>query len=155
MTDSVLSNLIMPFFGVILVIFLAYWGTKWLSKKYRRICSGKYMKIMERVALGQDKSLVLVEMSDKIYFLAVSAKGVETISVLAHDQVKELPVIERNQAEFSQILADMIKKQPPLGGLFKGLHQDKTDLAKKRNFFGGFLKGYLRDKNDKHDRNKL
>jgi flagellar biogenesis protein FliO len=58
----------MQFLGVLFIIFLAYVGTKWISKKYSNISSGNQMKVLERISLGQDKSIVLV-LSEKRYLL--------------------------------------------------------------------------------------
>ena len=74
------ASLLVPFILVIFVIFAAYLGTKFISQKYAKISSGKHLRIIERVALGQDKSLVLVRINKKIYLLGVSGKGVNVVS---------------------------------------------------------------------------
>ncbi len=114
MGDNLFTGLLMPFLGVLFIIFLAYWGTRWLSKKYNRICTGKYIKILERVALGQDKSLVLMEMAEKTYLLGVSPKGIDAISVFEEGQIKEPLIPENKGGEFPAIFKSLLKKQ----GLF-------------------------------------
>ncbi len=125
MTDSIFSSLIMPLMGVLLIIFLAYWGTKWIAKRYNRLSSGKYMRILERVSLGQDKCLLLVEMAGKIFFLGVGPQGVDTIEVFQKDQIAEMAAIDEGGGTFPHLMTEMIKKQSPFGS--RGRKRDERD----------------------------
>ncbi len=120
MTENVFSSLIMPMFGVLLIILLAYWGTKWLAKRYNRLGHGRYMRVIERVALGQDRFLLLVELAGKIYFLGIGPKSVETLHILTEDEVTKLPPQRESDGEFSHILADLLKKPPFTAGKRSG-----------------------------------
>lgn len=98
---------LLPLFGAALVILLAYFFTKWLSKKSRAFSSGKHIRIVERAALGQDKQLVLTEVNGTVYFLGVAGQGIETISSF---DAKELAEEDQQQPAFKNILGDLLKK---------------------------------------------
>lgn len=125
--ENALNNLLWPLLGVVLIIGLAYWGTKWLSKHYNRLGSGKYMRVVERVAIGQDKWLLLVELAGKTYFLGVGPSGVNVLHILGEDQV--FPLSDSGEAvhEFSGVMAEMIKKSGFYGGKKKQRRNEKDE----------------------------
>jgi len=102
------SYQLMPFFGVLLVIFLAYVGTKFISAKYAKMSSGKNIKVLERIALGQDKSLVLISLNKKAYLLGVTGKDISIVCQLDENELATVSV--DNQADFLSLLTDGIKK---------------------------------------------
>ncbi|OJU14281.1 MAG: hypothetical protein BGN88_08810 [Clostridiales bacterium 43-6] len=100
-----------------LVIWLSYWGTKWLSKRFNTISAGKHIKIMDRTMLSQDKFLVLTKVNGKVYFLGVTSQSIETISTMDESEFpKEEPVVEQ---DFASILKENIRKQMPFLDKFK------------------------------------
>jgi flagellar biogenesis protein FliO len=105
-------QLIGALMGVILVIFLAYWGTTWFSKKYSSLSSGKYIKVLERSMLSQDKLLVLAKVNNKVYFLAITGQHIEIVDRLNAEEFPQVP--ESNEPEdFAFILKSKIIKQIP------------------------------------------
>lgn len=75
------------------------------------------MKVLERMSLGQDKSIVLVLIGKKTYLLGVSSKGIETLQHF-EDSDFTLPqeiTNEKEKAEFSGFLNDFSKKCNDLG----------------------------------------
>ncbi len=115
--------------GILFVIFLAYWGTTWISKKYSAVSGGKHIQILDRAMLSQDKQLVLAKLNDKVYFLGVSAQHIDTIAVLEGDSIPE-PAKAMVGADFGSIFKDTLQKQFPF---LKGrdhkarYHKDKED----------------------------
>lgn len=107
MSDS-FSYQLMPFFGVLLVIFLAYAGTKFISKRYAKMSSGKNVKVMERINLGQEKSLVLITINKKAYLLGVTGKDMSIVCELDESELATVP--EENKADFLSLITDGLKK---------------------------------------------
>jgi len=99
---------LMPFFGVILVIFLAYVGTKYISVRYAKMSSGKHIKVLERAALGQDRSLVLVTVNGKAYVLGVTGKSIDVLSTFEENEIAEAADPEKR--DFSFFLAESLKR---------------------------------------------
>ncbi len=108
MSDA--SMLLMPFLGVIAVIALAYYGTRWLAKRYSGMLSGKYMRIIERVPAGQDKSLILVSAGGKIHMIGVSAKGIYPLYTYEKDQLESIPPEGREPSQFAGLFDGLLKK---------------------------------------------
>lgn len=94
--------------GVLFIIFLAYIGTRYISKKYAKMSSGKIIRIIERVPLGQDKMLALVSIGEKSYLLGVTGKNISSLCEFTGDEapLPEAPV----KADFSSLLAENLKK---------------------------------------------
>lgn len=117
-------SLLMPFIGVLFVILLAYLGTKYISQKYAKMSTGRHLRVIERVALGQDKSLVLLTVNKKAYLLGVTAKGINTVCEFAEN---DLPTDSGQQnQDFSKILRDSLKKY----NIFH-LPQNKEEIDEK------------------------
>lgn len=123
--DQFLS-LLMPTFGVIVIILLAYFGTKWFSKKYSRMSSGRYMQVLERMALGQDKSLALIKIGRKVYLFGVSAKGVDNLCTFDEGEISaEESSVQKN--DFSSVLTELLKKQSFIGKNSKKQNDNKDE----------------------------
>lgn len=102
----------MSFIGIIFVLFLTYYGTKWLSTKANNMSKSKYMNIVDKIVLGQNKYLAIVEISNKYYLMSISDNS---ISILK--EIHELELVTKectNQTtinmDFSKILSRIIKK---------------------------------------------
>ncbi|MEG0614656.1 MAG: flagellar biosynthetic protein FliO [Oscillospiraceae bacterium] len=74
-------TVIVALLGIIGLIFLTYFASKWLNK---RISSGtsQSIKILERFSISQDKSLAIVKVGGKLMLLGISNQHVEKISDL-------------------------------------------------------------------------
>ena len=74
--------------GVVAIIFLAYWSTKWFSKN--TVQSGRQAyKSGGRCMVGQDKVLVLARVKGKVYFLAVSSQNTATVDTWGAEEFPE------------------------------------------------------------------
>jgi flagellar biosynthetic protein FliO len=117
--------MVLPLIGIIAVIFFAYWAVSWFGKKYKNsLSSGKNVKILERTMLGQDKSLVLAQMKDKVYLLGVTNNGIEILDTL---DAAEFPASEENgtKSDFSEILSSMMMQQLPFKGKLKDFKEKR------------------------------
>ena len=99
----------LSFLGVGLVVVLAFYVTRFLSKRYMKVSGGRYMKVIDRIMLGQDKWAVLVEINGKVVMLGVTAQRVEHLYTL---DSADLPKIEEpvRTSVFGGILSDMLKR---------------------------------------------
>lgn len=95
--------------GIILVLFLTYYGTRWISTKTNIASGSKYMNIVDRIVIGQNKYLVIAEITNKYYLLSITEKDVNIIKELDDFQLKH----EEEKLEvmdFSSIINKLIKK---------------------------------------------
>lgn len=103
------SSFLLPFMWVLIIIFIAYLGTKWLSKKFFTIYSGRHMHLLERMPIGKDQMLALVTLGQKTFFLGITQNGVNTICVLDQNEL-ETAVPDTSKPDFAALLAGVIKK---------------------------------------------
>lgn len=101
-------SLILAITGIILVLFLTYYGTKWLSKKSGSVLKSKYMNITDRMMLGQNKFLAIAEINGRYYLLGVTESNISILKELEDFQ----PLTEEvgSNPEFDKILSKFIKK---------------------------------------------
>lgn len=102
------TSMFVPFIIVIFVIIFAYLGTRFISAKYTRMTSGKHLKIIERVSLGQDKSLLLVTIKAKTYLIGVSGSGINIVSEFIEGEFADDTNI--GNTDFYSVLTDNFKK---------------------------------------------
>lgn len=81
MKDDILS-LIGSLAMIVLVLFATYYFTKTISKKITNYSSSKYLKIVDRIVLSQNKSLLIVEIDKKFILLAVSENNISILKEL-------------------------------------------------------------------------
>ena len=101
-------SLIGPLIGVLFVILLAYLGTRLIAQKYSKMNSGRYLKVIERVALGQDKALILLTVNQKVYLLGVTGKCINMVCEFEENELVEIN--NPSKQDFSALLGDSLKK---------------------------------------------
>lgn len=107
------------FYVVIMVAVLlaAYFTTKYLSGKSRRIIKSKHIIILDRMGIAKDKALVLAKVGDKCLLIGVTNQSVNSLGEVNIDEIAEM----ENEAfglpetgilsKFAQILAG-VKNAP-------------------------------------------
>lgn len=104
---------LMYFLVMVVVIFAAYIAARWISLKYEKMSSGKYIEQLDRVFVGRDRSVIIIRVGQKVLLLSCSAQGTTLISEL--DEEDLVPVKTQTKADsFSSIMEGLIGKLPPL-----------------------------------------
>lgn len=89
------------------VIALAYYVSKWLSKRYAvQGQNTKYLKVIDRIVIGQDRSLCIVKVGEKSMLLGVTQHNISKICDLDSE---DLPEVKTNQASFTNTLKSTLK----------------------------------------------
>lgn len=115
--QDIFLSLVMPLFGVLLILFLAYFGTRYLSRHYMKMSSGRTIQVLERAVLGQDKFLALVKAGSKVYLLGVTDKSITTV---CEWEGEDLPIGgPKEPGDFSSVFAESLRKWPFLEKLSK------------------------------------
>lgn len=107
-TGELISSLILPLFGVIAVVLLAYAFTKWLSKRYQGMSSGRCVQVVERLPVGKDRDLLLIRMNGQAYLLGVTGHGITTICSFPASELPDKP--EAGQAGFKSVLETVLRQ---------------------------------------------
>ncbi|MGK0466282.1 flagellar biosynthetic protein FliO [Clostridium sp.] len=82
------------------ILVLMYISLKYGSTKLQKLQDGKYMKILDRVALSKDNSVVVVKIGGKAYAVSSSSREIRILFELPPEEVigiessKDIPQIE-------------------------------------------------------------
>lgn len=102
-------SLVLSIIGIILVLFLTYYSTKWLSTKSNFAMKSKYINIVDKVMLGQNKYMAIAEICNKYYLISITEKDIKIIKEL--EGFIPLPVAKaENDMEFSNIFNKILKR---------------------------------------------
>lgn len=77
---------------IIIILVLAYLCTRYLGKGVRPLGAGtasRYLKVIDRVYLGQESSVALVQMSDRIFFLGITGEQVSLLTEVREEELSE------------------------------------------------------------------
>lgn len=72
------------------IILLIYLSMKYGTRKLQNMQNGKFIKVLERVPISKDNSLVVVKIGDKGYVLTSSASNIDKLMELKDDELKKL-----------------------------------------------------------------
>ena len=93
--------------AIVLVMYLSFVFTKYIGKKINTHSRLNNIKVIEQVALGQDKALLIAEICGDFYLIGASAQKIEILKELDHVnlETEDNPM----KVDFAQILNNVIK----------------------------------------------
>jgi flagellar protein FliO/FliZ len=77
--------LFLPFVVLLIYISLKYGGTG-----LRRLQNGRFVKIIERVPISKDNSIMVIKMGEKAYVVTSTNKSIEILKELDSEETAEL-----------------------------------------------------------------
>lgn len=103
---------IMTFLAAVGVLGLCFWTTKKIGKGAVHARQATYMKIVDQLALGQDRMLVTVQMSGKYFLLGVTPSQITLVRELKEEELLELPKSQETvSGEFAKLWEKIQKKE--------------------------------------------
>lgn len=100
------------FYVVVMVAVLvgAYLTTKFISGKSRKLLKGRYIHVLDRLALGKDKNVVLIEVGDQTLLVGVTNQSINNLGQIDGEALKAAKEqsIEKPSKGFAQQLKDFI-----------------------------------------------
>ncbi|MCL1804937.1 MAG: flagellar biosynthetic protein FliO [Clostridiales bacterium] len=95
---------------MVLIFVAAFYVTKLMGKHYSIQASfSKEMRVIDKLALGRDRFLLIVEAGEKVLLLGVSPQQIDTLAELDKDGFADLPPAQENM-DFLSLLRSRIKK---------------------------------------------
>lgn len=82
------------------ILFILYLSLKYGGNKLQKLQDGRYMKILDRVALSKENSIIVVKIGEKAYAMSSSSKEISILfevpkeEIINIESVKELPQYE-------------------------------------------------------------
>lgn len=99
--------------ALLFVLALAYVTIKWMGRRMSVQTSSRLIKVLDRVMIGQDKCLLVVQVAEETMLVGMSGDAVTKLCDLTGSQ--SLAEAELSSPEFSAVLRDTL-----LGG-WKGV----------------------------------
>ncbi|MCL2165413.1 MAG: flagellar biosynthetic protein FliO [Oscillospiraceae bacterium] len=97
--NGVLS-LIMALIGIVAVLAFTYYASRWYAGRVgSSISGGKQIKVLDRVALGKNGALALVELAGVQYLISMSEHGAQILKEL--DEPVIIPEVNAAIFDFS------------------------------------------------------
>ena len=79
----------LPFTLLLLYLSLRYGGSK-----LRKLQDGRYMKVLDRIALSKENSIVVVKIGDKAYAVSSSSKEINILFELPKEEIQHIENIK-------------------------------------------------------------
>lgn len=95
---------------IALVLVLTYVASRWYARRMSGSAMGKYVKVVDRMALGQGVSLVISQVGERFYLLGVSDKNVQLITELVDFDLGTSPETMGLSAPFGDTLRQWMDK---------------------------------------------
>ena len=116
----------------VLVLVLAWLCTRWLGMRYSGFRIGGAVQVLDRTAIGPDRTLVIVRAGGKVWMLGVTPQNITFLGDLDPEKFADLPQDTKKDmasasaatmADFSRALQDAMGKW----GSAKRQKKDKQD----------------------------
>ncbi len=109
-------NIISLILIFILVLFLAYFTTKFVAKYHQNtLLSKSNISIVESLRIGSNKYIAIIKIGNSFYSVGVGKNEITFIAKLDSDEIK-LPEVENGdtskKVDFKDILAQIKNKEP-------------------------------------------
>jgi len=98
MLSNGIGGTVLPIVMLLLVIAAAYYTTRFVSVKANRINRGKYLRVIDRLMVGRDKHILMVEAGEQVYLLGVSRDNMTAIGSLTKEQLQDFSLTEDTQS---------------------------------------------------------
>ncbi len=84
----------MAIVGVAVVIYLSYLFSRYISIGAAKFNAAKYMNIVDRLAVGQDRMLLIIELGEKYYLTSVTSQNIQILKELDKEELKEIKPVK-------------------------------------------------------------
>lgn len=87
---SSIIPLMLALMAVVGVIYLSYIFSKYVALGASKMSGTKYMRVVDRMLLGQDKMMIIVQIGESYYLTGVTSQNVQIIKELSEDELVEM-----------------------------------------------------------------
>ena len=104
-----ISPYILMFIGIYSSAFCSlYYFTKFIGSKMSYSNTNKHIKVLDRVFLGNDKSICIIQIGNRFFVIGITNHHIELISELNEAEV--VPISDDNSGSFSNIFEAYMNK---------------------------------------------
>ena len=112
MFDGVIP-LIIALAAVGVVLYLSYLFSRYLAIGAAKVNESKYIKIIDRIVLGQDRIILIAEIGGKYYLIGSSAQSIQILTELDEKSIEEILLLDKNREKvvFKDKLKGMLARK--------------------------------------------
>lgn len=108
-------ELILAIAAVIAVIYGSYAVSKYIAVGASKVNGARYMKVIDRIPVGQDRSILILQIGDKRYLVGNTQHSIELLRELGEEDLIDLKKENFRQLpereSFRQVLDTWMKKK--------------------------------------------
>lgn len=110
--NSEWQSVLLALVAFIIVIVGAYYASKLVSKKSVSLSKGKYIEIIDKAMLANDKWLCIVKVAQKCYLISVTSSAINIIAELSLDEIPYSIDTDKQQSNtpFAKYMQEFIRK---------------------------------------------
>jgi flagellar biosynthetic protein FliO len=75
-------SIILALIGITLVLALTYFVSKWYAGRIGHTASGQHIKVVDRIVVGKNSSIIVIELGEAQYMIGVTEQGVSIMKEL-------------------------------------------------------------------------
>ncbi|MGH4140930.1 flagellar biosynthetic protein FliO [Clostridium sp.] len=76
------------------ILILLYLSLKYGGNKLQKLQNGRYMKVLDRIALSKENSIIVVKIGEKAYAISSSLKGINILFELPKEEISSIESIK-------------------------------------------------------------
>ena len=105
---------------VVVILYGAFWATKFIGQGYASASNSRNMNIVEQVTIGRDKSIAVVKAGDSFYLVGITPGSINLISQLNDDDK-----VEFEKSFYAGQLNNNNIAKPPFKDVFEKMKKRK------------------------------
>lgn len=95
-----------------IIIYLSYVCSKYLGKGLVKGSASRYMRLVDQMIVGQNRSLAIVQIGTQYFFLGITQEKIQTLAEISEDDLIPLSTDSgENALDFGQILSKIKMKK--------------------------------------------
>lgn len=102
-------ELLLTIVGFVGIIFAAYFTTRLIGNRTLRLGSGKYLKLVDRITLGNEKTVCLIQVGRLYFLIAMTGHNVELLGQIEESEL--IPLVIHKETSFESLLGFYFRKR--------------------------------------------
>lgn len=90
------------------ILYLAFRVSKYLGTVAIKQSQSKYIKVIDMMALGQDKAISIAQIGNKYFVLGITSGGINNLAELSEDNIQEFEVEKLETLDITEKFKDII-----------------------------------------------
>ena len=83
-------SVIITFIVAVLIIYLSYLFSRYVGKTMNKSSSSRYMRLIDQITVGQDRSIAIMQAGDKYLLVGITAGQINVLREMQEDELIQL-----------------------------------------------------------------